>query len=365
MNNTIKYYLPERVLKLTVNYVVKQELTFNEKEEVATMKYRDCYIQDDILLEPLLHADYQCKYIFDYSRYRSWCYNLSFEAEFDENGAGILQAINIETTPVVKDVIVGVVNVAVSLAKLGTTAFLVDSPTHEEPLNVEVIEKTFTETYLIKTGDMNEKDGSRSIQLPKPNVGDLNTKIPTIEVFIKPNKIIRQKKKSKNICVSKTEVYYREPILSNVKIKVLNNGDIQEQTVINEYIYFSQFGATIPLQISFGKFFNKASSKVSFSKATGGLEKFALTNESKIKETVDDFSTSLNAMNTTVGEWHKSKKEKVAEIEKKNKVKSDDRKEKLKNLADKELNDLIKKKGFLEVEKKILILKKEIVELKK
>ncbi|RDV16872.1 hypothetical protein DXT99_01800 [Pontibacter diazotrophicus] len=364
MNNAIEYYLPERVFKLTVKFLVKQELTYNENYEVIKIKLKDCYIQDDLLLEPLLHPVYTHKYIFDYSKYRSFWYQLSFEAQFDEEGAGILQSINIESTPVVKEIISGVVDVASSLIKLGTGTFLTAPPAEAELIKVETIERTLTETYLIKIGDMESEEGGYSLTLPKPVIGDSIFQVPTIEVFIKPNQVFEKEQNTANVITSKEGIFYREPVLSNIKVKVLNNGSIKEQNVIDEYSFFPQFGKIMPLKLTAGNILNKAGSKVSFSKTTGGIEKFSLTTESTIKETLDSSHTSVNAINTLVGELQNIKKEKAAKTIEKNKAEIIEKEAKVKAEDDKELESLKREKEILDRQKEIIKIKHEIAKLK-
>lgn len=365
MSNIIEYYLPERVLKLTVKYLVKQELTYNENNDLVEVKYKDCYIEDDLLLEPLLYPDYTRKYIFDYSRYRNFWYQLSFEAQFDENGAGILQSINIESTPVVKDIISGVVDVASSLIKISAGAFLAAPPAEAELLKVETTERTVTETYFIKIEEMTVKNGAYSLTLPKPVIGDSNIHVPTIEVLIKPNRIFEQEKNTANVITSKDGIFYREPVLSNIKVIVLNNKSIKEQNIIDEYNFFPQFGTVIPLNLTAGNILNKAGSKVSFSQTTGGIEKFALSTESKIKETLDSSHTSIEAITKLLNDLKDNRKEKVEEIEATKNAKLEEKKTNVKVEEDKILNGLIKEKEILEKRKEILEKRKEIFKLKK
>ena len=211
-----------------------------------------------------MFPDYKLKAVFDYTKCRSSWYHLyqsTFEVSFDDNGAGILQSINSESTPVLKDVIIGTVAVASSIVKLLVGAFLAEPATEEEILQIETRERIITETYIIRTGKMACNDNSCSYTLPKPDVGDTDIKVPEIEILIKPDKSLKFKAEENNslATIAKVEVgdtnikvpeikpnrplkdyaepknrtseeriFYREPILSNIQVIIRDNGFIKE-----------------------------------------------------------------------------------------------------------------------------------------
>ncbi|QMU30521.1 hypothetical protein [Adhaeribacter radiodurans] len=346
MSNIIEYYLPEKVFKLTIKYFIKEELTI--REDRADTKILECYIQDDIALDLLLLPEFNKKCTYDYSKFKSFWYQTTFTVCYDENGAGLLQSINTESNPILKDVIKGTVDFASSLLKLGIGIPLAAPPVEEQPTEmVETRERTISIVHTIRTAEMliaPDKSFYYKI-INSPFNQKNNVKFPDVELIIKPYGMSKVVEWQDQAIKDSTKIFYRDPVLCNVRVLIRNNSSINEQEVINEYDYFPQFGELNTIMLTKGNMLNKTGNVIEFSKNTGGLQKIGLTTESHIKETVENSNSTVGTISKLVSDIKANKE--LGEQDKKAKV--GDTETKLRIEQEKEIEELKKLKELLEL----------------
>lgn len=328
MSTKITYYLPKKVLKISLPLiVVEKKTTYNSgRSEVHPV---ESYIRGDVKITPILVPDEQRGKFTYLPDDMSFLKKNTVAVEYDGEGAGLLLSLNTSQVNLVGDVISAAIDVAAALLPAVGLAAMTAQPgapaasahpaasadliASVDPVaSVDYAERQLDIVQLVTPG----RDKTVPVVLP-----DLPNK-PRVSVTFRdnPGTVYREPApdypagdkagsgagdkgaspacdKAASGAGDKNNIWYlaARPMIMTVIVE--NNSYIPRQTVVEEIVYFPQFGELSPVEIVRKSwwFFGAINTSVTFSPSTGSLQKFCVTAESNINDLLADAGKGIDA----------------------------------------------------------------------
>jgi hypothetical protein len=312
------YILPKKILKVTANYVIKEQIDENNK----FVKTLSCEVKDDIKVEPVLVPDYNEQFVLRNKKQNK----ISVKIESGTEANGILSGINSEVTPEGVEILKGTAEVIGTLVK---TALQINGLRKSTDFIEELpIKKTKTET---NTRDrivqiiqfINPETLPYQVNLPAPAFLDefkfkntITLKLST--EYHQPSNLNAVREQIKTS--SYEGIIYRLPVpvkVEVIEVKVSDKGVPNNQQAINDIIYFPQFGQyeIASTNIDYTIFSGKRSILISFNANTGGLQKIEIVKESALKEAFAEGKNTVSTIGTAYEDIKNKNKITAADLE--------------------------------------------------